>query len=255
MSSLINDLENRNGGIVSVDSSTGSKPAAGWYRNPSEPGVVRYWDGTGWTSSVRPDPAAVADLAQGDAKQNADAPSAVQASDGSAREKNPYRHWDGQRWWTWNGQAWEPEKTSAVAPAQSPKPDVSGTIGQSRPVIAPAFGTPTADVSAGAFRQIGKRRWIVAASIALLLVLGVIAVIAKTSGPTGYNDPVTLANSIQANANEKLAATGGGTIVEVTCIAAGVPHQFTCHATDSGGDTSVVTATVSADGSSWITGN
>ncbi len=29
-------------------------PAAGWYADPHQPGVVRYWDGRGWTGSVAP---------------------------------------------------------------------------------------------------------------------------------------------------------------------------------------------------------
>jgi hypothetical protein len=29
-------------------------PAAGWYADPHQPQMVRYWDGAGWTGSVAP---------------------------------------------------------------------------------------------------------------------------------------------------------------------------------------------------------
>ena len=35
-------------------STSGSGPVAGWYDDPADPAMARYWDGEQWTSRVRP---------------------------------------------------------------------------------------------------------------------------------------------------------------------------------------------------------
>jgi hypothetical protein len=62
------------------------------------------------------------------------------------------------------------------------------------------------------------------------------------TAPSGYNDPVTLAQGIESKAPN----------VTVTCIHAAGP-QFTCYGKGTDGSTAVVTATVAADGNSYIT--
>lgn len=37
-------------------------PPAGWYPEPNEPSVIRYWDGSQWTSHLQPSPAALATI-------------------------------------------------------------------------------------------------------------------------------------------------------------------------------------------------
>ena len=37
--------------------STTSTKSPGWYTDPDDPGVIRYWDGGGWTDHTRPRPA------------------------------------------------------------------------------------------------------------------------------------------------------------------------------------------------------
>jgi hypothetical protein len=74
------------------------------------------------------------------------------------------------------------------------------------------------------------------------------------SSSAGYNDPNTLAQSIKQMANDKAQADGiNGSITDELCILSATPHQFVCNATGSDGSTSTTIATVSADGSSWIT--
>ncbi len=37
-----------------------AKPAAGWYADPTTPGMKRYWDGRAWTAKTVPPSAALA---------------------------------------------------------------------------------------------------------------------------------------------------------------------------------------------------
>ncbi|HEY5184008.1 MAG TPA: hypothetical protein VIM19_03685 [Actinomycetes bacterium] len=104
--------------------------------------------------------------------------------------------------------------------------------------------------------------WIVAAFAALILVVTLVALAVaaglrgttpNTDG-TGFNDPATLAQSIKDKTN---ASTGGaaGALVDVTCVPLDAPRQFLCRTIDTNGTTYFVTATVSPDGTSWITGS
>ena len=43
-----------------------STPAAGWYTDPDEPALIRWWDGAVWTENTQPNPAAPAPTAQPD---------------------------------------------------------------------------------------------------------------------------------------------------------------------------------------------
>jgi hypothetical protein len=50
------------GGAVTVDESNSTETSVpqGWYTDPDEPAVVRWWTGEGWTHHVQPRPVAVA---------------------------------------------------------------------------------------------------------------------------------------------------------------------------------------------------
>ena len=37
-------------------SHTAANPPAGWYHDPQEPSVLRYWDGDRWTTDMQPAP-------------------------------------------------------------------------------------------------------------------------------------------------------------------------------------------------------
>jgi hypothetical protein len=97
-----------------------------------------------------------------------------------------------------------------------------------------------------------RRSWIVGGALAGVAALAVvIALLAgASSGPKGYNDPVKLANAIAAQVT---ARQTDGSSIDVTCVrVAGT--QFTCigvWSDDTPNET--VTATVPADGSTWIT--
>ena len=39
-----------------------STPPAGWYPDPTEPSVLRYWDGTQWTTDMQPAMQPAADI-------------------------------------------------------------------------------------------------------------------------------------------------------------------------------------------------
>lgn len=39
---------------MSVTTTSGPKPAEGWYSSPARPGFVRYWDGEGWDGNDFP---------------------------------------------------------------------------------------------------------------------------------------------------------------------------------------------------------
>jgi hypothetical protein len=41
---------------------TSSSPPAGWYPDPAEPSVIRWWDGSAWTHHLQPAPQASPDL-------------------------------------------------------------------------------------------------------------------------------------------------------------------------------------------------
>ena len=78
----------------------------------------------------------------------------------------------------------------------------------------------------------------------------------STAAPT-FNDPVTLANSIETTANQHLANPAdpkyqpGVTITDVTCIHTAATN-FECNDTASDGTTGSVSVTVAADGNTWI---
>lgn len=96
---------------------------------------------------------------------------------------------------------------------------------------------------------------VVPALFAVALAIGLSSCTSTTS-PTqssspNFNDPDTLAQSIADKANDEPGALGTDT---VTCLASGVPHEFTCNVANSqDGSTDTITATVSGDGTSWIT--
>lgn len=68
----------------------------------------------------------------------------------------------------------------------------------------------------------------------------------------GFLNPTTLEASIKTQADKKIAAEGL-TVKSVTCIETSQARTFTCLADLSDGTTSTATATVSADGSSYVT--
>jgi hypothetical protein len=110
-----------------------------------------------------------------------------------------------------------------------------------------------------------RRRRIIIAVCALALLVGggiTAAVIKQQNASAGFNNPDTLAadlkTNIQDRANDKSSDhyAPGLIVVGVDCIAMSQPHQFSCIATmlhDGQTGTSTAIATVSADGSSYIT--
>jgi hypothetical protein len=97
---------------------------------------------------------------------------------------------------------------------------------------------------------------VVGVLIVLVLVAAgfVVKSISSSSSSSGLNDPNTLSQAIMRDANARYAKAGSSlTATSVTCIAAGIPHEFTCNGTMSNGMTQTVTATVSDDGQTYIT--
>src|ERR1035437_3024198 len=59
-----------------------NKPAAGWYKDPSDPQQKRYWDGVHWTKEVK-------------AIAASKAPEGWYADPKDSRQQ---RYWNGQKW-------------------------------------------------------------------------------------------------------------------------------------------------------------
>lgn len=99
------------------------------------------------------------------------------------------------------------------------------------------------------------KRW------ALLLPTALLALAACTGTSDGststtsgvdYNDPVQLAAATTSSADAKLASDGtGGTVTSMICIQTATAGAFMCNGTASDGSS----ATVAADGQSWVTAN
>ena len=246
---------------MSVDPRTQtSKPAAGWYRNPAEPGVIRYWDGANWTANVRPDPVAAPPVAATPIADEIPADSAThsdgheQVTDSPGAERSPYRHWDGSQWLTWNGTAWQPEQTEQSASTGLSYGSKAATAATS------TTAAPQVQVSPESSRR-SRRRWLIAAALGTLLIIAsliTIGVVKSSTNGRGYLDPNTLSLAIQLQATNKMIEQGiTDTSMTVTCIETSQSRQFKCIAHLSGGSLDgtnlPITATVSQDGQSYVT--
>jgi uncharacterized protein (DUF1501 family) len=108
-----------------------------------------------------------------------------------------------------------------------------------------------------------RRRIIIGVALALLAIgITTGALVEHNNQSAGFNNPDTLAadlkTNIQARANDPKSDhyLPGAVILGVNCIAMSQAHQFSCIATvalDGQTGTSTTIATVSADGSSYIT--
>jgi hypothetical protein len=136
----------------------------------------------------------------------------------------------------------------------APQPSYVPQPYQQQPYQQQAYVQPDGRQLAGppsANRFSKGQRWAAAVlGIGVVAAIGIGVSMSGSGGPKGYNDPDTLAAAIQVQGNENL--TDGTTITNVTCVHVS-GTQFTCNATGSDGSTATVTATVSKDGSTWIT--
>jgi hypothetical protein len=149
--------------------------------------------------------------------------------------------------------------SAQIAPAVSDATVASNDAAIGEPRLEPASGKASlGDAAGSAFRQVWQKRRVrvIGIAAALLIVLGVVlgsTLSGSGSSKSGYNDPQKLADSIMASGNLKMAGLGSSaTMTANHCIAAGTPHQFTCYESWTDGDI-VVTATVTPDGTDWIT--
>jgi hypothetical protein len=149
----------------------------------------------------------------------------------------------------------QPYATQQYAPQPSYAPQPYGQQPfqpqphQQQPYVQPDGRQLAGPPSANRFSK--GQRWAAAVlGIGVVAAIGIGVSMSGSGGPKGYNDPDTLAAAIQVQGNENL--TDGTTITNVTCVHVS-GTQFTCNATGSDGSTATVTATVSKDGSTWIT--
>jgi hypothetical protein len=109
-----------------------------------------------------------------------------------------------------------------------------------------------------------RRRIIIAVCVLALLIGGGItaAAIKQQNASAGFNNPDTLAADLKTSIEARSADPHsdhylpGVLILGVNCIAMSQPHQFSCIVSDvldGQTGTSTTIATVSADGSSYIT--
>jgi hypothetical protein len=76
---------------------------------------------------------------------------------------------------------------------------------------------------------------------------------APTPTPSGFNNPVTLAASVQSTFNTPAnKAKDGFNVSGTSCIANSGGNTFTCIITETPGGQQTLTVTVAADGSTWI---
>ena len=64
-----------------------SEVASGWYADPNDSSQLRFWDGSGWTSNVRVNPAAKAESKALKARERADSKAAAKEQEAAAKAK------------------------------------------------------------------------------------------------------------------------------------------------------------------------
>jgi hypothetical protein len=71
------------------------------------------------------------------------------------------------------------------------------------------------------------------------IILAALAVLLLTGcGPTGLDDPETLASTIKTQTNMQIAQTGKvGSVISVVCTESDTAHQFSCWALGSDNST------------------
>jgi len=93
---------------------------------------------------------------------------------------------------------------------------------------------------------------------AVLVVFALIAIAhVTTAGPSGFNNPATLDQSVRATYNANTtnpsnANYGGYPLTSVTCIAESQAQVFECIGRGADGTSTSVTVIVAANGASWI---
>lgn len=162
------------------------------------------------------------------------------------------RRFDGDRWWSWDGDHWVIEPTWGPPSDDDSESSIGAPTGRTLPDVPPA-GAP--DPSSAESR---RRRSPLAglALVALLLVVGIgVVVLVTRPKPVDLHDQVALAAAIRTQGNATAAQNKlTTTIASVSCNQAVPPSKFTCTASVSDGTSFQVAVTVAEDGSSFTTG-
>jgi hypothetical protein len=171
---------------------TANPPPAGWYEDPDDGALQRFWDGSRWTSSRMPRnpavplegeplPPAPAPAPLPTTRYSSDAPDRTEAASGVppaawyADPENPegMRYWDGGRW---------TEHRTDYRAAPAPKKAGDGLIaaGYIFSFLIPVVGVVIGLIVMG--RKNSNGRWILALS---LLFLAAFVAIGDFAGPDG----------------------------------------------------------------------
>jgi hypothetical protein len=176
---------------------TAKHPPAGWYEDPDDGALQRFWDGTRWTNSrmprneavplegeplpPAPAPVPIAPAPIGTTRYSSDAPSTADSATGMppaawyADPENPegMRYWDGGRW--------TEHRTDYLA-APAPKKASDGLIaaGYIFSFLIPVVGVVIGVIVMG--RKNNNGRWILALSLLFLFAFVAISEFADPNG-------------------------------------------------------------------------
>lgn len=161
---------------------TNGTPAQGWYQDPRDPSLVRWWDGAGWTGHTQPMPGAgPAEPAQS-AGDEAWAPK-PQPEAGGEQEAAGQAH-DGGGWGP-GEPAGEGEWNTTVPPAPVPagiagdSPLAQANVFPTADAVDPITGMPvgTEDEGQAAAASARKRRIAVLVAVAVLVGLAIVGML------------------------------------------------------------------------------